>query len=77
LTGQTVMLVVDPHAGTVVRIESQTGEPLGAATALDVVANSTRRRRRAQPEPVTVTHATTPGPNLLELVHQRHYHEEG
>ncbi|MEM5373398.1 Mu transposase C-terminal domain-containing protein, partial [Paraburkholderia azotifigens] len=74
LTGQTVMLVVDPPAGTVVRIESQTGEPLGAATALDVVANSTRRRRRAQPEPVT--HATTPGPNLLELVHQRHYREE-
>ncbi len=75
LTGQTVMLVVDPNAGTVVRIESQKGEPLGAAAALDVVANSTRRRRRAQPEPVA--HATTPGPNLLELVHQCHYREEG
>uniref|UniRef100_UPI003898F975 integrase core domain-containing protein n=1 Tax=Paraburkholderia diazotrophica TaxID=667676 RepID=UPI003898F975 len=75
LTGQTVMLVVDPHAGTVVRIESQTGEPLGAATALDVVANSTRRRHRPQSEPATA--ATVPGPNLLELVHRRHYHEEG
>ncbi|MEM5373563.1 hypothetical protein V4C53_47845, partial [Paraburkholderia azotifigens] len=48
---------------------------LGAATALDVVANSTRRRRRAQPEPVT--HATTPGPNLLELVHQRGFARMG
>jgi putative transposase len=74
LTGQTVMLVVDPHAGTVVRIESQTGEPLGAATALDVVANSTRRRHRPKSEPATV--AAMPGPNLLELVHRRHYHEE-
>ncbi len=67
------MLVVDPHAGTVVRIENQTGEPLGTAAVLDVVANSTRHR--IQPEPVT--HATTQGPNLLELMHQRHYREEG
>jgi putative transposase len=68
------MLVVDPHACRVVRIESQTGEPLGAATVFDVVANSTRRRRRPQPDPAAA--GVAPGPNLLELVQRRHYHED-
>jgi putative transposase len=75
LTAQTVVLVVDPHAGTVLRVESQTGQALGLATELDTVANSTRRRRRPSTEPVTNVAAS--GPNLLELVHQRHYHPEG
>ncbi|MCP3713490.1 Mu transposase C-terminal domain-containing protein [Paraburkholderia sp. CNPSo 3274] len=74
LTGQSVLLVVDPHAGTVLRVESQTGQALGAATGLDVVANSRRRRQRPLAEPVT--NAVTPGPNLLELVHQHHYRQE-
>ncbi|MEX3816259.1 DDE-type integrase/transposase/recombinase [Paraburkholderia sp. BR13439] len=74
LTGQTVLLVVDPHAGTVLRVESQTGQALGAATALDAVANNTRRRQR--PRAVPITNVVTPGPNLLELVHQRHYRQE-
>lgn len=73
-TGQTVLLVVDPHAGTVLRVQSQTGQALGAATALDAVANSTRRRQRPLAEPLT--NVVTPGPNLLELVHQRHYRQE-
>ncbi|MEX3859877.1 DDE-type integrase/transposase/recombinase [Paraburkholderia sp. BR10923] len=74
LTGQTVLLVVDPHARTVLRVESQTGQALGAATALDAVANNTRRRQR--PRAVPITNVVTPGPNLLELVHQRHYRQE-
>jgi putative transposase len=75
LTGKTVLLVVDPHTETVLRVESETGEPLGAATALDAVANLTRRRRKPQLQPATGEPAT-PGPNLLELVHQRHYAQE-
>jgi hypothetical protein len=75
LTGQMVVLVVDPHAGTVLRVESQTGQALGLATELDTVANCTRRRQRPSTQPVT--HAAASGPNLLELVHQRHYRTEG
>jgi putative transposase len=76
--------VVDPHAprrkspwgaGTVLRVESQTGQALGLATELDTVANCTRRRQRPSTQPVT--HAAASGPNLLELVHQRHYRTEG
>jgi putative transposase len=74
LTGQTVLLVVDPHTATVVRVESETGQPLGAATPLDPVANLTRRRRKPQQQPSI--DVQQPGPNLLELVHQRHYAPE-
>lgn len=75
LTGQTVVVVVDPHAGSVIRVESQAGQALGAATELDTVANCTRRRQRPPAQPAT--HAAASGPNLLELVHQRHYRTEG
>lgn len=74
LTGQTVLLVVDPHTATVVRVESETGQPLGAATPLDPVANLTRRRRKPNQQPSI--DVQQPGPNLLELVHQRHYAPE-
>jgi len=69
-----VLLVVDPHTATVVRVESETGQPLGAATPLDPVANLTRRRRKPQQQPSI--DVQQPGPNLLELVHQRHYAPE-
>ncbi|MCY0858711.1 integrase core domain-containing protein [Cupriavidus sp. D39] len=75
LTGQTVQLVVDPHTATVRRVESESGQPLGAATELDAVANLTRRRRKPLSEPATGEPAS-PGPNLIELVHQRHYAPE-
>jgi hypothetical protein len=84
LVGKTVLLVVDPHTGTVKGVESEAGEPLGAATLLDALANRTRTRRKSQPdaiEPaVTGHHAPTEnaahGPNLVELAYQRHYARE-
>ncbi|OXJ21386.1 hypothetical protein CFB82_41535 [Burkholderia sp. HI2714] len=74
LSGQQIVLVVDPHAGTVVRVQNSTGEPMGAATPLDAVANS--RRRRSKPPAVPPTAATAPGPNLIELTHRHHYRGE-
>jgi transposase InsO family protein len=49
LVGRTVALVVDPQAGKVVGVESLEGEPLGAATPLDRIGNSHRRRHRSTP----------------------------
>jgi len=74
LSGQQVVLVVDPHAGTVVRVQNRTGEPVGAATALDAIANSRRRRSKPAAEPTAA--APIPGPNLIELAHQHHYQGE-
>lgn len=71
LTGQHIVLVVDPHVGAVVRVESETGLPLGAATLLDAVANSRRRRSKPPAEPATA--AAAAGPNLIEFAHQHHY----
>lgn len=59
LSGQQVVFVVDP---------------LGAATAPDVLANSRRRRSEPPVEPATATPA--PGPNLIELPHRHHYRRE-
>lgn len=74
LSGQQIVLVVDPHAGVVVRVQNKAGVPLGAATPLDAVANS--RRRRAKPPAEPATAAPAPGPNLIELAHQQHYRQE-
>jgi hypothetical protein len=84
LVGKTVLLVVDPHTGTVKGVESEAGEPLGAATMLDALANRTRKRRKSQPEAVApaATGHDAPienaahGPNLVELAYQRHYARE-
>ncbi len=46
LSGQTVQLVVDPQAAVVMGVEDREGQPLGAATPLDALANAHRRRRR-------------------------------
>jgi transposase InsO family protein len=73
LSGKNVRLVVDPHAEKVVGVEDDDGNSLGAATPLDALANSHRRRRK--PEAVTPTTTTTPnkGPNLVELAFEQHY----
>ena len=72
LAGQHVRLVVDPHTGVVMHVENAAGQQLGAATELDTVANSTRRRQRPQAEPATAEPAAA-GPNLIELAHRQHY----
>lgn len=71
LSGKTVRLVVDPHAARVVGVEDKAGISLGAATALDVLANARRVRRKA--EPATVCLTPREGPNLVEIAH-RQYH---
>jgi putative transposase len=73
LAGKTIHLVVDPHAGTVLGVESESGERIGSATALDTLANLKRVRRK--PDPVVdvpgTERATT---NLIELAYQQ-YHD--
>jgi transposase InsO family protein len=51
--GQTVILVVDPHAKKPIRIEAKSGENLGAVTPLDEKANTHRRRQRPETIPAT------------------------
>lgn len=46
--GQTIILVVDPHAKKPIRIEAKSGENLGAVTPLDEKANTHRRRQRPE-----------------------------
>jgi len=78
LSGKTVRLVVDPHAGRVVGVEDAAGVSLGAATPLDMLANIHRVRRK--PEPVADPDAAcTPvrsGPNLVELAHARYHGQQ-
>jgi len=52
LAGRFVRLVVDPHAQQVLGVEDDDGQPLGAATPLDAIANIGRRRRKPQPPTV-------------------------
>jgi transposase InsO family protein len=71
LAGKTVSLVVDPHAETVVGVEDDQGNNLGAATPLDAEANLHRQRRKPDPEGPS---AHPPGgPNLVELAYQQYH----
>ena len=70
LSGKTVRLVVDPHAGTVAGVENEKGEAVGQATPLDALANLNRTRRK--PNPV-VAPVVGSGPNGVELAY-RQYH---
>ena len=80
LSGKTVNLVVDPHAGRVVGVESDTGESLGGATPLDLRANLQRvRRKPEQPgddDGIGVCAGAPKGANLVELAHQQYYQLE-
>lgn len=72
LAGKTIRLVVDPHAGTVLGVENESGERLGSATPLDMLANLKRVRRK--PAPVD----SGPGrdraaTNLVELAYQQYH----
>ena len=70
LASRDVVLVVDPHREQVLRVESEDGEALGPATALDAVANSRRARNRGTGSP-----AAEPAPpasvNAVELALQQ------
>ena len=79
LSGKTVRLVVDPHAGRVVGVENEAGVSLGQATALDVLANLNRVRRKSEPEPTStpIPTAARHGPNLVELAHNQYHGVHG
>ena len=70
LSGQTIKLVVDPHAQRVVGVEDEAGASLGEATPLDAVANIKRKRRK--PEMVTDI-VERKGPNLVEIAHAKYH----
>lgn len=76
LSGQTVRLVVDPHAETVVGVENEKGESLGQATPLDTLANLDRRRRRPDAGGTPVASIVNGGPNLVELAYRQYYGKE-
>lgn len=72
LAGKTIRLVVDPHAGTVLGVENESGEHVGSATPLDALANLKRVRRKPAPMgdvPATERAAT----NLVELAYQQYH----
>jgi len=49
LSGQSVILVVDPHSHQAIAVEDEDGKCLGAVTVLD--ANANVHRKRCQPQP--------------------------
>jgi putative transposase len=63
LSGKTVRLVVDPHAGRVVGVEDEAGVSLGQATALDVLANLNRARRKPDLPQAGADLPSSPGGN--------------
>jgi len=73
LAGRFVRLVVDPHDRRVVGVEDDNGEPLGAATPLDAVANVQRKRRKPQPAE-TPSPRSVIGEDEVELAY-RQYHD--
>jgi putative transposase len=81
LAGQTVRLVVDPHAEAVVGVENEQGESIGQATPLDALANLDRRRRKPEPAdpaaPGALSTGPRNGPNLVELAYQQYHRPAG
>jgi len=76
LAGRAVQLVIDPHTRRVLGVENDEGQPLGAATPLDAVANVHRRRRKPQP-PEASSPRRTGQDNEVELAYrQYHAHNE-
>jgi putative transposase len=71
LSGKTVKLVVDPHAGIVIGVEDDKGVSLGPATRLDLIANASRVRRK--PAEKAAQRGPRTGPNLVELAHSKYH----
>ena len=72
LAGLRIHLVVDPHSEQVIAVENSEGEIVGKATALDVVANVHRRRRKPD---VLADGPATPSQdnNLVEMAYRRYH----
>lgn len=74
LSGKTVKLVIDPHSASVIGVENDSGERMGAATPLDTVANIHRVRRK--PGDPADTKVVRDGQNLIELAYQQYHGEK-
>ena len=74
LSGRSVRIVVDAHTGSVIAVENDQGEHLGAATPLDALANRDRQRRRPELPATPTAHN---GANLIELAYRKYYGGEG
>lgn len=74
LAGKTIRLVVDPHAKTVLGVEDDDGNLLGAATPLDAAANL--YRQRCKPGPDDSSGQSPSGPNLVELAYRQYHRKE-
>ncbi len=70
LSGQTIVLVVNPHTGQPLVIESKAGKPLGEIAPLDAVANN--QRRRCRPDPENLTPATASTDSTVELAYAQY-----
>ncbi len=75
LVGKKVWLVFDPHTRKVLGVEAESGESLGSATPLDLLANCHRKRSSALSLD-NVTRCRT-GTNLVEMALAQQTHRLG
>ena len=75
LAGKTVQAVVDPHTRRAIGVEDDAGTDLGAATPLDALANTHRRRRKGGVSSTTPPLPRAPrcAPTLIDLAYAEHY----
>ncbi len=75
LAGKTVQLIVDPHTRSAIGAEDEAGAELGAATPLDALANTHRRRVTpgAATTPPTTPSTSCSAPTLIDLACTEHY----
>jgi transposase InsO family protein len=64
-----VILVIDPHTKTALRIESMNGDDLGVVVAQDKLQNLHRKRQRPSATECVATQRST---NVVELAYQEH-----
>jgi len=70
LAGTTIVIVVDPHSGKPVSIESKTGKHLGDITPLDALANN--HRRRCRPDSEKTIPSTVLADSTVELAYEQY-----
>ncbi len=69
--GERISLVVDPHTQKPLRVETLSGEPLGAAHPLDKHHNCYRKRQRPKTIPAQ-TNASNNDHNVVEMARERY-----
>lgn len=69
LVDKKIILVIDPHTKTALRVESVFGDDLGPVTPIDKIGNLNRKRHRPQK---TTESALKQAENAVELAFQEH-----